>query len=77
LYVATKQENYNILEGNEHVFKVIPYNAQFDNTLFLEGVGDHEGYFEIAFTPHLTTQRINNYTHNSKDKINKEALCTF
>jgi glycosyltransferase involved in cell wall biosynthesis len=77
LYVATKQENYNILEGNEHVFKVIPYNAQFDNTLFLEGIGDHEGYFEIAFTPHLTTQRINNYTHNSKDKINKEALCTF
>jgi len=77
LYVATKQENYHILEGNEHVHKVIPYNAQFDNTLFLEGVGDHEGYFEIAFTPHLTTQRINNYIHNNKDKINKEALCTF
>ena len=75
LYVATKPENYHILEGNEHVHKVIPYNPQFDNTLYLEGAGDHEGYFEIAFTPHLTTQRVNNYIHNNKDKINKEALC--
>jgi len=77
LYVATKPENYHILEGNEYIHKVLPYSPQFDNTLFLEGVGDHEGHFEIAFTPHLTTQRVNNYIHNSKDEINKEALCTF
>ena len=77
LYVATKAENFHILEGNEYVHKTIPYSPQFDNTLFLEGIGDHEGHFEIAFTPYLTTQRVNNYIHNEKDKINKEELCTF
>ena len=77
LYVATNAENFHILEGNEHVYKTIPYSTQFDNTLYLEGVGDHEGHFEIAFTPYLTTQRVNNYIHNEKDKIDKEALCTF
>jgi hypothetical protein len=77
LYVATKAENFHILDGNEHVHKVIPYSPQFDNTLYLEGIGDHEGCFEIALTPHLTTQRTNNYIHNGKDEINKTALCTF
>jgi hypothetical protein len=77
LYVATKAENFHILDGNEHIHKVVPYSPQFDNTLYLEGIGDHEGYFEIAFTPHLTTQRTNNYIHNGKDEINKTALCTF
>ena len=77
LYVATNPANFHILDGNEYVHKTIPYNSQFDNTLFLEGVGKHEGHFEIAFTPHLTSQRLNNYIHNNKDIINKEDLCTF
>ena len=77
LYVATKPENYQILEGNEYIHKVIPYNPQFDNTLALEGIGERQGYFEIAFTPHLTSHRLNNYIHNEKDKIDKESLCTF
>ena len=75
LYVATKAENFHILDGNEHIHKTIPYNPQFDNTLYLEGIGDHEGYFEVAFTPHLSTQRTNNYIHNEKDNVDKEALC--
>ena len=77
LYVATSAENFHILQGNEHVYRTIPYSPQFDNTLYLEGIGEHEGHFEIAFTPYLTTQRVNNYIHNEKDNINKEALCTF
>ena len=77
LYFATKPEYFCIVEGNEYVHKVIPYSASFDNTVLLEGVGDNEGHFEIAFTPYLTTQRSNNYVHNGKDIINKEQLCTF
>ena len=77
LYFATKPEYFSIVEGNEYVHKVIPYSASFDNTLFLEGMGENDGHFEIAFTPYLTTQRLNNYIHNNKDKINKEHLCTF
>ena len=77
LYVATKPEYFKILDGNEYVHKVIKYSNQFDNTLFLEGVSDHQGLFEIAFTPHLVTQKLSNYIHNGKDKINKKSLCTF
>ncbi len=77
LYVATKPEYFKILDGNEYIHKVINYSNQFDNTLFLEGAGNHNGLFEIAFTPHLVTQKLNNYIHNGKDKINKKALCTF
>ena len=77
LYVATKPENFSILLANENVHATIPYTPQFDNPLYLEGVNDEGGYFEIAFTPHLSTQRISNYIHNDKDIINKQDLCTF
>jgi hypothetical protein len=77
LYFVTKPEYYHILDGNEYIHKVIPYNPQFDNTIYLEGVSTNEGCFEIAFTPHLTTQRANNYVHNVKDRIDTKALCTF
>ena len=77
LYVATSPQNFNIVESSEHVHKVIPYNGKFDNILHLEGAGDKEGFFEIAFSPYLTTQRFNNYIHNSKDIIDKDYLCTF
>jgi hypothetical protein len=77
LYFVTKPEHSHILDGNEYIHRVIPYNPQFDNTIYLEGYGSHEGYFEIAFTPHLTTQRVNNYVHNAQDRVDTKALCTF
>ena len=77
LYVATKPENFPIVLGNQHVHSVIPYNSQFDNALYLEGIGDSGGLFEIAFTPHLSTQKLSNYIHNNKDLVSKEYLCTF
>ena len=77
LYFVTKPQYYHILDGNEYIHKVIPYNSQFDNATHLEGAASHEGFFEIAFTPYLITQRANNYAHNDKDRINKEALCMF
>ena len=70
LYVATKKENFPILEGNPYVHKVIPYFAQMDKLLWLEGCGDHKGYFEIAFLPYIGTQKLFNYQHNGVDKIN-------
>ena len=77
LYFVTKPEHSHILDGNEYIHRVIPYNPQFDNTIYLEGYGSHEGYFEIAFTTHLTTQRVNNYVHNAQDRVDTKALCTF
>jgi len=72
LYIATKPEYKSILDGNEYVYKVLDYNPQMDNLLWLEGHGDHQGYFEIAFLPHVGTQRLLNYLHNGKDKIEFE-----
>jgi glycosyltransferase involved in cell wall biosynthesis len=69
LYVATKQEYFDILNGNPFIHKVILYAPQMDNLLWLEGAGDHKGYFEIAFLPYIGTQKILNYIHNGKDII--------
>lgn len=70
LYVATKPEMQNLLEGNPYVKKIIPYFPQMDNLTWLEGAGDHSGYFEIAFLPYLGTQRAVSFLHNGKSKIN-------
>ena len=69
IYYATKQEYFSILNGNEYIYKTIPYIQQMDNLMWLEGAGDHKGFFEIAFLPHVGTQRVLNYLHNGKDKI--------
>ena len=69
LYIATKQEYFDILIANPYVHKVIPYVPQMDNLMWLEGAGEHKGFFEIAFLPHIGTQRILNYLHNGKDII--------
>jgi hypothetical protein len=41
----------------------------------MEGQGEMKGYFDIVFIPFLGTQRIINFTHNGKDKIQFD-LCT-
>jgi len=69
IYVATKSEYFEILEGNPYIHKVIQYYPQMDQILWLEGQGDHNGYFEIAFLPHVGTQRFLDYIHNGKTKI--------
>jgi hypothetical protein len=76
LYVATKTEFMEILDGNEYVHRVIPYTSQMDNQLWLEGHSNHKGFFEIAFLPFVNTQRILTYLHNGKDKIAYEDLKT-
>ena len=69
LYVASNAQFFDVLSGNEYVHKVIPYFPQMDSLLWLEGHGDHEGFFEVALLPYLCTQRTINYLHNGEDKI--------
>jgi len=70
LYVATNRGNFPLLDGNPYVYKAIPYFPQMDKLLWLEGCGNHKGYFEIAFLPFIGTQKLFNYQHNGVDKIN-------
>ena len=74
IYFATSPEYFEILEGNEFIHRIIPYVRKMDSLLWLEGQGDHEGYFEVAYLLHLGTQRLYNYQHNGKDKIELD-LC--
>lgn len=68
LYVSTQQQYKQIIDGNPYVDGWIPYSPIMDNILWLEGKSDHKGYFDVAYLPHVTTQRIWNYTHNGQDK---------
>jgi len=68
IYVFTKPQFFDYIEDNQNVHKVLPYHPQLDNLHFLEGQGDHKGYFDMAFLPHFGTQRFHNYHHNGLDK---------
>jgi glycosyltransferase involved in cell wall biosynthesis len=69
LYVAVKPQYFEMLQGNPYIHKTIEYIPQMDQLLWLEGAGDHKGFFEIAFLPHAGTQRFLDYIHNGKTRI--------
>ena len=72
IYVFTKPEYYQMIEDNPNVHKILPYQPTLENLLYLEGRGEHQGYFEMAFLPNIGTQRHLNYLHNGKDKTQFE-----
>ena len=69
IYISTNLAFSDMLNDNPYIHKIIPYSASYENPYVLEGRLEKQGYFEIAFLPHITTQRIGNYVHNGKDKI--------
>jgi glycosyltransferase involved in cell wall biosynthesis len=69
LYVATEPQYRGSLDGNPYVDEVLVYYQEMDNLMFLEGSGTHRGFFDIAFLPHLHTQRVISYVHNGLTKI--------
>ena len=76
IYFVTKPEYFDILNNNPHIYKPLSYSSEFDDLLFLEGHGDHEGFFDIAFLPTIGTQKMFNYQHNGEDRI-QLSLCTY
>ena len=68
LYVFTKPEFYPYIDDNPVIDKLFPYNPIIENTLLMEGVSDHQGYFDIVFYPHTTTQKNICYLHNGSNK---------
>jgi glycosyltransferase involved in cell wall biosynthesis len=69
LYVATKPEYFEVLQANPYIHKTIQYISQMDSLPWLEGIGTHKGFFEIAFLPYSQTQRFLTYLHNGKTNI--------
>lgn len=69
LYVATKQEFTEVLDGNPYVHKVIPFMPMMENLLLMEGRAGEPGFFDVVFLPHIGTQRFLDYVHNGRDNI--------
>jgi glycosyltransferase involved in cell wall biosynthesis len=68
-YVTTLPEYKDIFDGNKHITSWLPYTEQFENHMLMEGIGGHNGWFDVCFTPHISTQRSMNYIHNGKNKL--------
>ena len=69
IYVFTKPEYFCFIDDNPHVHKLMQYNPAIENSFVMEGAGDHEGFFEMAFYPHTTTQKNISFLHNGADKL--------
>lgn len=79
-FIATKEENMSIFDGNPYIYKVIPYMQIMEDIYFMEGRGTHKGLVDIVLLPHIGTQRFIDYHHNAQDKIAfnniYEGVCT-
>jgi glycosyltransferase involved in cell wall biosynthesis len=68
LYIFTQPQFYPYVDDNPAVYKLLPYSPSIENQLLMEGVGDHQGYFDMVFYPHATTQKALSYLHNGSNK---------
>ena len=66
IYIFTRPEFFEYIEDNPHVYKCLPYSEALDNPVSMEGFGKHEGFFEAAYYPATTTQKVPCYIHNGK-----------
>ncbi len=68
IYLITKPEFYPMVDDHPSIHRLIPYQPEFESLLLLEGQGDHNGYFDMAFLPFVGSQRFLNYMHNGIDR---------
>jgi len=76
LYVATKPQYYPLLNGNEHIYRLIPFDQNMINVYELEGFGNRaaaksgqEKIFDMVFLSHVNSQLVPSFTKNGEDKI--------
>jgi len=69
LYVSSEPEFESIFDGNKNITIWIPYCPEMEDHMRMEGIGEHKGWFDICFTPHISTQRSMNYIHNGINKL--------
>jgi glycosyltransferase involved in cell wall biosynthesis len=69
IYIATKPQFREILDGNPFIDKWIPYDPVMDNIIATEGCSYVNGICDVAYYPYFGTQRLLDYMHNGVDKI--------
>ena len=68
IYIFTQENYFQYIEDNPFVHKIFKYADILENVLFMEGAGDHKGYFDMTFYPATTTQKNICYIHNGSNK---------
>jgi hypothetical protein len=58
LYVATDPQYHELLAGNEHVYKVLPYIPPMENELLMIGQGQGQRLFDVFYHTASQTQRM-------------------
>lgn len=64
LYFFTRPEFFDLLDGHEAIYKLLPYSPVMDNIMFMEGNSAHKGYFVGAFYPAVSSQKFMSMHHN-------------
>lgn len=72
IYIATKPEYRDLIDGNPFIDKWIPYHQMMDNAILMEGGMGQDGVCDIVYHPYFSTQRLLSYMHNGEDKIDLE-----
>ncbi len=57
LYVATDSRYHEVLAGNEHVYKALPYIPAMEQELAMIGQGNGPRYFDFYYHPGVASQR--------------------
>ena len=68
IYFFTNPEFFACIDDNPNIHKLLAYSPILENSLLMEGCSAHEGYFDMVFHPHATTQKQLSCLHNGKDK---------
>ena len=72
IYIATKPQYKELIDGNLFIDKWVPYHQAMDSIILMEGNNQHKGYCDIVYYPYFSTQRLLDYMHNGIDKIDLE-----
>jgi glycosyltransferase involved in cell wall biosynthesis len=72
IYISTKPEYKDIIDGNPFIDKWVPYHPAMDNIIIMEGGMGQKGLCDIVYYPYFATQRLLSYMHNGEDKIDLE-----
>ena len=67
IYFACMEQYQDILKGNPHVHKTLPYLPIMENYHMMEGWSDWQGFFDISIMASALTQRYVSYHHNGLD----------
>lgn len=70
IYVGTMEQYKALLDDNPYVYKILTWNECMVAQAIMMGSSDWKGFFDIFFTPFITTQSSHmNYVRNGEDII--------